>query len=94
MQNFAEQCADVARSILSHNLDYIDEDGRIRTVDHERLAGDEAAHIAFALGEYYRLTHETTFLQYDIVDLAAKMIIYQLQSVSKSSDWCWQIHCP
>ncbi|MDR2812517.1 MAG: hypothetical protein LBB05_01855 [Puniceicoccales bacterium] len=87
MQNFAEQCADVARSILSHNLGYIDEDGTIRTVDCERLVGDEAAHIAFALGEYYRLTHETSFLQYDIVDLAAKMMVYQLQNMPKNGDW-------
>ncbi|MDR1907176.1 MAG: hypothetical protein LBQ03_03110 [Puniceicoccales bacterium] len=87
MQNFAEQCADVARSILSHNLDYINEDGSIRTVDREGLAGDEAAHIAFALGEYYRLTHETTFLSYNIIDLAAKTIVYQLHNVPKNSDW-------
>jgi hypothetical protein len=87
MQNFAEQCADVARSILSHNLDYINEDGSIRAVDREEFAGDEAAHIAFALGEYYRLTHEITFLSYNIIDLAAKTIVHQLQNIPKNSDW-------
>ncbi|MDR1366371.1 MAG: hypothetical protein LBJ13_00465 [Puniceicoccales bacterium] len=87
MQNFAEQCADVARSVLSHNLDYINEDGSIRTVGREELAGDEAAHIAFALGEYYRLTHETTFSNHNMVDLAAKTIAYQLQVVPQNSDW-------
>ncbi|MDR1590943.1 MAG: hypothetical protein LBR92_03035 [Puniceicoccales bacterium] len=87
MQNFAEQCADVARSILSHNLSYVNEDGGIRSVDYETLMGDEAAHIAFALGEYYRLTHETRFLQYNIVDLAAKIIVFQLENIPKNNDW-------
>jgi hypothetical protein len=87
MQNFAEQCTDVARSILSHNLGYIDEEGNIRVADCEKPVGDEAAHVAFALGEYYRLTHETNFLQHDIIDLAAKMIVYQLENVPKSNDW-------
>jgi hypothetical protein len=87
MQNFAEQCADVARSILSHNLGYINGDGSIGTVGREELTGDEAAHIAFALGEYYRLTHETTFSNHDLIDLAAKTIVYQLRNVSKGGDW-------
>jgi hypothetical protein len=87
MQNFAEQCADVVRSIVGHNLDCIYEDGLTRTVDYERHAGDEAAYIAFALGEYYRLTDERSFRQYDIVDLAATMIGYQLQNIPNNDDW-------
>lgn len=78
MQNFAEQCADVARSILSHNLEYIDEDGSIRLGAGEPQTGDESAHVAFALGEYYRLTHEKKFVGFDLIDLAAKAITYQL----------------
>ncbi|MDR1435431.1 MAG: hypothetical protein LBI77_03445, partial [Puniceicoccales bacterium] len=91
MQNFAEQCADVARSILGHNLDYINEDGSIRTIDCEELVGDEGAHVAFALGEYYHLTHETIFAKHNVVDLAAKVIACQVQNIPKNTNWTGHI---
>jgi hypothetical protein len=87
MQNFAEQCLDIARSIAIHNLDYINGDGSIRVVDREELAGDEAAHVAFALGEFYRLTHEVNFSEHNIIDLAAKVIAYQVRNIPKNLDW-------
>ncbi|MDR1303307.1 MAG: hypothetical protein LBJ81_01650 [Puniceicoccales bacterium] len=87
MQNFAEQCLDIARSIAIHNLDYINGDGSIRAVDREELAGDEAAHVAFALGEFYRLTHEINFAEHNMIDLAAKVIAYQVTHMPRNSDW-------
>ncbi|MDR3317580.1 MAG: hypothetical protein LBS71_02110 [Puniceicoccales bacterium] len=87
MQNFAEQCLDIARSISVHNLGYINKDGSIQSVEHENSTGDEAAHIAFALGEYYRLTHEINFSDYNIIDLAAKVIGFQVANPPKNSDW-------
>lgn len=82
MQNFAEQCTDVARSVLSHNLGYVNEDGSVHVTDGETLLGDESAHVAFALGEYYRLTHETNFAGSDLIELTARAITHQVTSAS------------
>lgn len=78
MQNFAEQCLDVARSILSHNSGLIEENGAVRSINNEKLSGDESYHVALALGEYYRLTHETSFAGIDIIATTAQTISYQL----------------
>ncbi|MDR2200753.1 MAG: hypothetical protein LBN94_01390 [Puniceicoccales bacterium] len=89
MQNFAEQCADIVRLILVHNLDFINEDGSIRPIGQEELVGDEAAHLAFALGEYYRLTHEVNLSSRHVIDLVAKAIAYQVGSMYKGKDTDW-----
>ena len=37
MENFAEQCLDMARSILSHNLDAIEDNGTISPFPNDDL---------------------------------------------------------
>lgn len=78
MQNFADQCLDMAQSILGHNLDAINENGTINPVPGENSRLDEPGHAALAIGEYYRLTGETTFGNYDLVDLVARTITAQV----------------
>ncbi|WP_309382512.1 hypothetical protein [Cerasicoccus frondis] len=77
MQNFADQCLDMAQAILSHNLEAINEDGTIRPIEGEHSRTDEPGHAALAIGEYYRLTNETKFGDYDLVDLVARTITAQ-----------------
>lgn len=78
MQNFAEQCIDMARSILANNLGAINEDGTILPIENEYRRSDEPGHAALAIGEYYRLTQETSFEGHDLVDLAARTITAQV----------------
>ncbi len=77
MENFAEQCLDMAQSILGNNLNAINEDGSISPVEGEQFRMDEPGHVALAIGEYYRLTNETRFGDYDLVDLSARVITAQ-----------------
>ncbi|MDR2735495.1 MAG: hypothetical protein LBB20_01475 [Puniceicoccales bacterium] len=74
MQNFSEQCLDLARSILNHNLGSISEDGMVLPYDNELNVDDEQVKASLAIGEYYRLTHEKSFNGFNLVDLAAKCI--------------------
>ena len=78
MHSFSEQCLDMARSMLGHNLDSIQPDGTITPANGEVSRADEPGHAAYALGEYYRATGETTLKGYDIVDLAARCITAQM----------------
>jgi hypothetical protein len=78
MHSFSEQCLDMARSILGHNLDSIQPDGTILPAPGEESRPDEPGHVAFALGEYYRGTGETTLKGYDIIDLAARCVTAQM----------------
>jgi hypothetical protein len=78
MINFAEQCIDMARSILGHNLDAIGEDGTIRPVDGERSRNDEPGHAVLAIGEFYRATQESSFAGKDLIDLTARCITSQV----------------
>ncbi len=78
MHSFSEQCLDMARSILGHNLDAIQPDGSILPAPGEEPRPDEPGHVAFALGEYYRVTGETTLKGYDLIDLAARCITAQM----------------
>ena len=59
MENFADQCLDMAQSILGHNLESISEQGTISPVAGESSRLDEPGHAALAIGEYYRATNET-----------------------------------
>lgn len=77
MDNFADQCLDMARSFLSHNLDSINEDGTISPFNNEPSRSDESGHAALAIGEYYRATGETTLGKFDLIDLAARTITAQ-----------------
>ncbi len=74
MQNFAEQCLDMAKSILGQNLSSINEDGTISPIEGEESRVDEPGHAALALGEFYRATGEAELEGLDIVDLAARCI--------------------
>lgn len=78
MQQFAEQCLDMARSILGHNLDAINQDGTISPVEGEGSRYDESGHAALAIGEYYRATGEATLGGRDLVDLAARCLTAQV----------------
>ncbi|HEY0966722.1 MAG TPA: hypothetical protein VGD88_04990 [Opitutaceae bacterium] len=78
MHSFSEQCLDMARSMLGHNLDSIQPDGTILPAPGEAPRPDEPGHVAYALGEYYRATGESTLKGYDLVDLAARCITAQM----------------
>ena len=78
MHSFSEQCLDMARSMLGHNLDSIQPDGTILPANGEQARPDEPGHVAFALGEFYRATGETTLKGHDLVDLAARCITAQM----------------
>lgn len=77
MENFADQCLDMARSILGHNLNSISEQGTITPVAGEESRLDEPGHAALAIGEYYRATNETKLDDYDLVDLVARCVTAQ-----------------
>ena len=49
MENFADQCLDMAQSILGHNLGSITEQGAIAPVCGEEGRLDEPGHAALAL---------------------------------------------
>lgn len=68
----------MARSILGHNLDAIQPDGTVLPSPGEQPRPDEPGHVAYALGEYYRATGETTLKGYDIIDLAARCVTAQM----------------
>lgn len=78
MQNFADQCLDMARAILSQNLSAIQPDGSIQPVDGENSRQDEPGHAALAIGEFHRATSDSSFDGMDLVDLAARCITAQM----------------
>lgn len=78
MNHFSEQCLDMARSMLGHNLDSINPDGSVSPTPGENPRSDEPGHVAYALGEYYRATGETTLKGHDLIDLAARCITAQV----------------
>ena len=77
MQNFADQCLDMARAMLAHNIDSINADGTIAPVEGELPRYDESGHAALALGEFYRATNDNEFEGNDLIDLAARCITAQ-----------------
>ena len=78
MESFAEQCIDMARSMLGNNLGAINEDGSIISVEGERSRLDEPGHAALAIGEFYRATGDTELQRTDLIDLAARCITAQV----------------
>ncbi len=77
MQNFAEQCLDLVRSILGNNLHHVQEDGSVSPAEGEQARIDESGHAALAIGEYFRATGETELDGLDLADLAARCITNQ-----------------
>lgn len=63
--------------MLGHNLASINQDGTVTPIPGESLRSDEPGHVAYALGEYYRATGETTLKDVDLVDLAARCVTAQ-----------------
>ncbi|MCH6258643.1 hypothetical protein MLD52_18930 [Puniceicoccaceae bacterium K14] len=78
MESFSAQCLDMARSMLSHNLDAINQDGTITPVEGEDSRLDEPGHAALAIGEFYRATGESQLDGKDLIDLAARCITAQV----------------
>ena len=78
MHSFSEQCLDMARSMLGHNIDSILPDGTVLPIQGEQSRPDEPGHVAFALGEFYRATGEATLKGHDLIDLAARCITAQM----------------
>ena len=78
MHSFSEQCLDMARSMLGHNIESIQPDGTLVSIPGEEARPDEPGHVAYALGEFYRATGETTLDGHDLIDLAARCITAQM----------------
>lgn len=68
----------MARSILGHNLSSIQPNGTIAPFDNEAARADEPGHAAYAMGEYYRATGETTLEGFDLIDLTARTVTAQV----------------
>ena len=77
---------DMARSILSHNIESINADGTISPVPGELSRSDDSGHAALALGEFYRATLETKIGTADLVDLAAKCVSAQINQETESEN--------
>ena len=86
MQNFADQCMDLARSILGNNLQHISEAGSISAADGEDTRIDESGHAALAIGEYFRASGETELEGHDLNDLAARCITHQAFASEESEN--------
>tara|TARA_Y100000588_G_scaffold261216_1_gene275800 strand:+ start:10808 stop:12562 length:1755 start_codon:yes stop_codon:yes gene_type:complete len=77
MQQFADQCKEMARLMLGHNLASINQNGTITPIEGEEQRIDEPGHAALAIGEFYRATGEAELDGHDLVDLAARSITAQ-----------------
>lgn len=86
MDNFADQCMDLARSLLSQNLVSIQEDGSILPHQNEPSSENEPGHAALAIGEFFRATGDTKLDKFDLVDLAARCITSQAYSNTDNED--------
>lgn len=83
---FADQCLDLAKSILGNNLSSINEDGTISPVEGEEAGPNDPGHAALAIGEYYRATDTLIFEGADLVDLAARAITRQAFTEEESEN--------
>ncbi|MDR2420433.1 MAG: hypothetical protein LBD40_03985 [Puniceicoccales bacterium] len=86
MQNFSQQCLDIARTILGHSLSSISEDGHIIPVDGEPSSGADAAHAIWAIGEYYRGTQEIWLHDFSLPKLAAQCMDFQTHAADHTDD--------
>lgn len=85
MLNLANQCLDLAKSLLQQNLGSVGADGRVAPVEGESMRADEPGHVALALGEYHRATNETTLGKTDLVELVARCVKAQV-AIREGSD--------
>lgn len=85
MLNLANQCLDLAKSLLQQNLGSVGPDGRIEPAQGESMRPDEPGHVALAIGEYHRATNETVLGKADLVELAARCIKAQV-AIREGSD--------
>lgn len=77
MHNFSDQCLDLARSLLSNNLQHINEDGSVTPAPGEQARVDEPGHAALAIGEFFRATGEVELGEHDLYDLTARCVTQQ-----------------
>lgn len=77
---------DMARAILSHNIESINADGTITPAPDENPREDESGHVALALGEFYRATQETQIDKSNLIELAAKCVAAQINQENKSEN--------
>jgi hypothetical protein len=78
MLNLANQCLDLAKSLLQQNLGAVGPDGRVEPVPGESMRADEPGHVALAIGEYHRATNETALGKVDLLEMAARCIRAQV----------------
>jgi hypothetical protein len=83
---FADQCLDLAKSILGNNLSSINEDGTIEPVEGEIAGPNDPGHAALAIGEFHRATGELAHDGVDIVDLSARVITRQAFTEEESEN--------
>ena len=77
MQNFSNQCLDLARSLLGNNLKHLNEDGTVTAAPGEPSRVDEPGHAALAIGEFFRATGEVELEGHDLFDLTARCVTQQ-----------------
>ena len=77
MQNFSNQCLDLARSLLGNNLKHLNPDGTVTPAAGESPRADEPGHAALAIGEYFRASGEVELEGHDLFDLSARCITQQ-----------------
>ena len=76
MQNFSNQCLDLARSLLGNNLKHLNPDGTVTQplASHPVPMGKYAA---LAIGEFFRASGEVELEGHDLFDLSARCITQQ-----------------
>ena len=77
MQNFSNQCLDLARSLLGNNLKHLNPDGTVTPAPGESSRADEPGHAALAIGEFFRASGEVELEGHDLFDLSARCITQQ-----------------
>jgi hypothetical protein len=85
MLNYANQCLDLAKSLLLQNLPMVAADGTVTPAEGETMRADEPGHVALAIGEYYRATNETSLGKTDLIELVVRCISAQLR-IREGSD--------
>ncbi len=80
---FANQCLELAKSLLSHHLNGINDDGSVTPANNELLNTEDSAHAAFAIGGFYKV-NGPNFETYDLADLAARCVTNQIFSEETS----------
>ena len=93
MQNFSNQCTDLARSLLGNNLKHLNEDGTVTAAPGEPSRVDEPGHAALAIGEFFRATGEVELEGHDLSDLDRPLCDSTGLQRRSSSQWSCVL-CP